>query len=299
MAGKTLDEWRGEWAVSRAEGFGLRAFSTLLLPLTVALCLAYALVTAATGGPAAALTALPFALPTSTLMVLTRVCLSSLLILVEQLCTLLYYMPAGAVALLAACALAYRRRCALRGERPFWVPEKERPEKQIVLLKRIPAPVTPPVYYRGASLPDAISELAERTGAAWPPRPSTPAVKTVRVGFGQLKQILAQQAGKAAASLKEAGEAGEAGSSPSSPKSNSDSPGRDWRMETLDGALARASAGARQAPPAAGAAESLLRGKGAAGKDSGPLAEIRARSGAMEGLLREGAAQASRAAKQD
>ncbi len=123
IIGKTLDEWRDEWAISKAEGFGLKGLSTLLLAATVIVCAAYsilALTTTAGGGvlvrcgawrasgreasrqrgacadarpccrrrdqaPAvAALGAKPFALPTSTLLIVVRVVLSSLLVLAEQ-----------------------------------------------------------------------------------------------------------------------------------------------------------------------------------------------------------------------
>jgi hypothetical protein len=52
IIGKTLDEWREEWALSKAEGFGLKGLSTLLLAATVIVCAAYSILalTTATGG---------------------------------------------------------------------------------------------------------------------------------------------------------------------------------------------------------------------------------------------------------
>ena len=53
IVGKTLDEWRDEWAIAKAEGFGLKGLSTLLLAATVIVCAAYsilALTTTTAGG---------------------------------------------------------------------------------------------------------------------------------------------------------------------------------------------------------------------------------------------------------
>ncbi len=52
VVGKTLDEWREEWAIAKAEGFGLKGLSTLLLAATVIVCAAYSILalTTTTGG---------------------------------------------------------------------------------------------------------------------------------------------------------------------------------------------------------------------------------------------------------
>lgn len=294
--------------MARAEGFGLRGLSTLLLAGTVLLCCAYALLSAATAGPGGALLSRPFALPTSTLLVMTRVLLSSVLILAEQLCTAIYYMPAGLVAAAAAAVLLYRRSCTAAGRPPFWAAPRAPPppSQQVVLLKRIPVPFVPPVYYKGISVPDAIAELASQPGAGWPPQaPPAQPKQPLTFTLGEDVQRLLTQ--------REAGAGGASGAAGPPPPGA----GPDWRLEGLSGALGRAAADVRaggaaraEPQPAARAAASFFSGvAGAAAPpqptaaaasapvgERAPMEALRGRFASMQGLLREGAEQA-RAAK--
>jgi len=274
LVGRTLDEWREEWALSRAEGFGLAGLSTLLLAATVATCAAYSLLAlAGAAGPlaglGAALAAKPFALPTATLLVVARVLLSALLVAAEALCTVIYYTPAALVAPVAAAALVHRARCKARGELPIWArPRAPRDTKQFVLLKQVPVPLVPPVYYKGVTLPDAIAELATRPGAVWPPAPPPAQRKGFAFTLGEdVKRLL--QAERLAP--------GGAATGPPPPPGGAE----DWRLERLEGALGRAAAGVAQ--PAASGGDAASGGMGA----------VRARFAAMTGTLAAGAAQAA------
>lgn len=279
LVGRTLDEWREEWALSKAEGFGLAGLSTLLLAATVATCAAYSLLALAgasgpVAGVGAALAAKPFALPTATLLVVARVILSSLLVAAEAVCTVIYYTPAALVAPVAAAALAHRAHCKARGVQPIWArPQAPRGTKQFVLLKQVPAPLVPPVYYKGVTLPDAIAELATRPGAVWPPAPQPERRKGFAFTLGEdVKRLL---------KAERPAPGGTAVGAPPPPPPPGALPSEDWRLEQLEGALGRAAAGVTQ--PAASGGE-------AAG---GGMRAVRARFAAMTGTLAAGAAQAA------
>ena len=302
-----MDEWREEWALSAAEGFGLRGLSTLVLLATVVLCTGFAIVSASGSGLVSGLLAKPFALPTSTLLVLARVVLSSLLILVEQFCTVLYYLPAGAVALAAASALAYRSHCQKKGIVPFWARLAPPPplNRQVVLLKRIPVPLVPPVYYKGISLPAAIQELAEQPGAGWPPTsPGGGSRPRDAVEFtlgDDTRRLLAQRESSGGPAVQ-----GAASAAAAKAKGVATS---DWRLTELQSAMGRAQLDVRGVAAsrrvggggARGALNSLLTtvkaaagaGAAAVGAEGGePMAQLRSRFGSMSALLQEGAAQA-------
>lgn len=307
VVGKTLDEWRYEWALSKAEGFGLKGLSTLALAATVLLCIAYSLLATVSGGLGSALAAKPFALPTSTLLVLVRVLLSSALLMVEQLCTLIYYTPAVLVFATAAAVLLYRNKCRTEGQLPFWAkPRTVRPSQQVVLLKKVPAPLVPPVYYKGMALPDAIAQLATRPGSVWPPKPQlareapkvpfTLAQDVQRLLYGGLRRGGASEAMSAAAAA------------PAGPPPAGASGGEDWRLAQLEGSLGRArkgvGKGATAAQPRPGASLSgFIAGVAAAAQgdttqqqtDSGEgaMAALRGRFATMQSTLREGAQQAA------
>ena len=61
------------------------------------------------GGVIAASLAQPFALPASTIQVMCRVVLSSLLVVVEHICTFIYFIPAALAIPAAATVLLYRQ----------------------------------------------------------------------------------------------------------------------------------------------------------------------------------------------
>lgn len=93
------------------------------------------------GGVIAASLARPFALPASTLQVMARVVLSSLLVVVEHICTIIYFIPTFAVVPAALGVLLYRQRCIALGVSPFWDRDGLSPklgERRDVYVKRMP-----------------------------------------------------------------------------------------------------------------------------------------------------------------
>jgi hypothetical protein len=311
VIGKTLDEWADEWAISRAEGFGLKGLSTLLLAATVIVCAAYSLLamttTAASSGgviaPAvAALGAKPFALPTSTLLVVVRVVLSSVLVIAEQICTFIYYMPAMFVAPVAALVLWHRQQCKEAGVLPIWARPAAPPRstKQVVLLKKVPAPLVPPIYYKGVTLPDAIAELAERPGAVWPPKIAAQPKKQVAFTLAEDVDRLLYGGGSAKAPPAPGAELP---TGPVRPPPAGSAPGEDWRLAQLQSTLGRAAKGVAATPRGVAAAAPLPSAAAveeAAAADSGAsgMAAVRARFSAMQMSLKTGADQAAEDAAQ-
>jgi hypothetical protein len=304
VIGKSLDEWADEWAIARAEGFGLKGFSTLLLAATVVVCAAYSLLamttTAASSGgviaPAvAALGAKPFALPTSTLLVVVRVILSSVLVIAEQICTFIYYMPAMFVAPVAAAVLWHRQQCKEAGVPPIWARgvTPKRATKQVVLLKKVPAPLVPPIYYKGVSLPDAIAELAERPGAQWPPKIAPPPKKKVQFTLGEDVDRLLYGGGAAKAPPAPSADLTPG---PVRPPPGA-AAGEDWRLLQLQSTLGRAEKGVAATPRGTGAPAAPAPAA-AAGADLDGMAAVRARFAAMQTTLKTGADQAAEDASQ-
>ena len=257
FVGKTLDQWGADWAFAKAEGFGLRGLGTVALAATVVVCLAYSLLAGATGGFATALTAKPFALPTSTLLVLARVTLSSILVMAEQLCTLIYYTPAAAVAAAAAVTLAYREKCKQQGVDPVWVTlmnRKPGATERAVLLRKVPVPMVPPVYYKGVTLPQAIEDLAGQPGAVWPPQVPLP-LKKGPVPFTLAEDVSrllygtpagprgATTGGMPSSASRLAAAAQQQPEAPPVPGSRSTAGGADWRLEPLEGTLSKTQRG--------------------------------------------------------
>ena len=306
VIGKTLDEWADEWAIARAEGFGLKGLSTLLLAATVVVCAAYSLLAmtttaAASGGviaPAvAALGAKPFALPTSTLLVVVRVVLSSVLVIAEQICTFIYYMPAMFVAPVAAAVLWHRQQCKAAGIAPIWARAATTPKratKQVVLLKKVPAPLVPPIYYKGVSLPDAIAELAERPGAVWPPKITPPPKKKVAFTLGEDVDRLLYGGGAAKAPPAPSADLTPG---PVRPPPGASAPGEDWRLLQLQSTLGRAEKGVAATPRGTGAPAAAAPAADA-GADLDGMAAVRARFAAMQTTLKTGADQAAEDASQ-
>jgi len=261
VIGKTLDQWRADWAFAKAEGFGLRGLGTVLLAITAFVAFSYALLAGVTGGLGQALGAKPLALPTSTLLVLARVTLSGILVLAEQLCTAIYYTPAAVAGGIAAAVLAYRHRCRTRGEVPFWT-EMFQPRpgatEEAVLLRKVPVPLVPPVYYKGISLPAAIQELANQPGAVWPPNippptqrkvpPFTLADDVARLLYGTPtgpRGAAAAGTGMPSSATRLAAAAQQQPEAPPVPSAvpNGSGPGADWRLEPLEGTLSKTQRG--------------------------------------------------------
>jgi hypothetical protein len=183
-------------------------------------------------------------------------------------CTFIYYMPAMVVAPVAAAVLLHRERCRAAGVAPIWarVPRPARPTKQVVLLKKVPTPLVPPIYYKGVSLPDAIQELADSPGAVWPPRPAPRRERVVpftlgedvdRLLYGNAKdgrapargaQDIAARADAAAAAAALSAAAGPFAPRTAAPRPVAEAPqqqyaGDDWRTGQLENTLGRAQAG--------------------------------------------------------
>ena len=336
FVGKTLDQWSADWAFARAEGFGLRGLGTVALALTVIVCLAYSLLAGATGGVATALTAKPFALPTSTLLVLARVTLSSILVMAEQVCTLIYYTPAAAVAALAAVTLAYREKCKQQGVVPVWTRLMNRQPgatERAVLLRKVPVPMVPPVYYKGVTLPQAIEELAAQPGAVWPPQ-LPPAPKKGPVPFTLAEDVSrllygtpsgprgATTGGMASSGSRLAAAAQQQPEAPPVPDSRGGAGGADWRLEPLEGTLSKTSRGVmntakkasgggaplgglltsvtksvqsvvKSSSSSTASAASSIQAANAAGGGNEAMSALRNRFAAMQGQLELGAVQAA------
>jgi len=227
-------------------------------------------------------------------------------------------LPAGLVAAAAGGALLYRRRCRAAGVPPFWAAPRAPPpaRKQVVLLKRIPGPFVPPVFYKGISVPDAIAELAAQPGAVWPPSAAAPATAppTPPPALDHpMARLLAQRDGD--------------GRAPVGPPPGGAAETEDWRLADLTGALRRAGSDVRSAgsaraastaPPtgaasargavtsflssvavATGASPAVGAPTAAAAQlpegDRSPMEALRGRFASMTGLLREGAVQAAKA----